>query len=1034
MATGTGFDYRTDEGTQADNRANPAINRGLYNQENAAGSAAGESADTDNGTATRNIDNANGQEKSGGGYKVNVTTPGEGNNGKKAKEPTTFGAEVKKKGPLGLILGSLGIGGFAGTVMLAPGIALVHIKEVIVNKLDKVSSMLETRSNKILKNRMFSTNATCTIKIRCRFSGLTERQMQRLRIQGAELVDANGKPVEKNVLGRYSGGKTLILPDKTPVEAKDFMKTVGENKDLRDLSRSVFAPRWMSFNDKISKAIRAQDKLVTNATWGEGDEKTANQNVAKATAGESYTAEAQAPSTQDQYTTDSNGNQVKKEANQVNLDLGDLTTDVNKEATKDANIAQTGNFNELTDLPTEVSGAAMMPETPGSVSLGKKIVGFFNPTDLLVGLCGTYKIANAIDIAARTVALLSAMRLASQFLSTADKIKAGDGTSGEAEAAMNMMEKPDRYGDAFGDSVTYQYSTYGTIPDKQLTSTALGTGVVVVLAAAIHWVNKHIGKEIIKNGCNFLSNPLTQGALALTSFIPGGGEIVGAIKTAISTSAKAIADKTIQDTIKSLVKAAAQKVTSNVTKDALKSAAKTATKEFLKVAASAGGIFLASYLTERYAIPYLGRVLSNTLFPTDGVNTIDTMGNGTDAIFQSTAQARGAAPLTPTQASAYNAFNDASTATYIADMRSESNPLDLYNPYSASNSLASTFYTFTSQIKNSGLLAAPAAIFSSLHLGSLFGGQTALAASEGVYPDCQQDDFISSTGLATSPYCNIMMGSNDLGMLQNEDPDELTQWMIGQHQIDGNGDPIPKSDYETFKAECPVTDRQFLDIGDPEKQINPDCYNLSKVNSDNWKHFYIYTVDLSVTDAMDNDQASTSSTPSNAGPVYIAAGNIPASGMVVGASVFGGTLTNGQWVQNLADNGGNDLGDHGNSMTGVPAFAELANGKALGGVPDGTRLEISYNGKSVIAVKEDIGAGGPDVNGHTRAIDLWWQTANLLGLQDGTASVTIHAVDPATPLSTVASTGNPNLKNISFSLGQILSDYRPFMSYARGAY
>lgn len=1031
----TGLDFRTDEGTQADDRLNPAINRKLYNQEEAAGQAAEHTSDTDNGTATRNIDSAKDQERTGG-WKSNVSDPSENNQsadgnggGKKAKAPIKL---FKQKGPLGLILGLLGGGGILGTALAAPSAAVIAIKEAVVNKLDSMSASIEARGDEITKNRMFSTNATCTVKIRCRFSGLNEKQMQRLRVQGAELLDVNGKPVEKNFLGHYTGGKTLILPDKTSVTADNYLKTLGSNKDLRDLSRIVFPSRWMSFNGAAAKSVRALRKLITNPSWGE-DDKSARQDVAKATAGDSYTAQSQPPSASDQYTTDSNGNQVPKNPNQTTLPMGDVADAANKVAEADQATAFAGD--PLPDLPSDPAGAAIMPESAASVSIGKKIVGFLNPTDILVGLCGTYKLANTMVDVTRIAVLAEDMRLASQFLSTADKIKAGDGTSGEAQGAMDMMEAPDQYGDAFGDSVGYQYTTYGTVPDKPLTSSALGNGVIQVLAAVIHWLNHAIGKTTIKDGCNFLTNPFVQGALALTSFIPGGGQIVGAIKTAISTAAKAAAEQTIKEMVANLVKAAAEKVAANITKNALKNAAKVATKEFLKVAAGAGGIFLASYLTERYAIPYLGRVLAGVLVPANGVEAMDTVANGFDAINQETAQTSGFAPLQPSQVSAFNEFNDKSNATYIADMRSESNPFDLNNPYSAGNSLASTFYTFASKVKNSSLLSAPAAILSSLNLGSFFGGNTALADSPGVYQNCQQDDFISSTGLATTPFCNIMMGPNDIGMLENEDPDQLTQWMISNNQIDGNGTPIPNSDYATFQSECPVVDKQFMDVGDPDKQISPDCYNLSKVNSDNWKHFYIYDIDLGITDDMDNDQASTSSDQtSSTAPSYIAVGNIPASGTTVGASVFGGTLSNGQWVQNLADNGGNDLGDHGNHMTGTPAFAELQMGKALGGIPDGTRLEISYNGKSIIAEKADIGAGGADVNGHTRAIDLWWQTANLLGVTDGTAVVTIHAVDPGTPLSQVATTGNSSLKNIGFSLGQVLTDYRPFMSYARGAF
>ena len=62
-------------------------------------------------------------------------------------------------------------------------------------------------------------------------------------------------------------------------------------------------------------------------------------------------------------------------------------------------------------------------------------------------------------------------------------------------------------------------------------------------------------------------------------------------------------------------------------------------------------------------------------------------------------------------------------------------------------------------------------------------------------------------------------------------------------------------------------------------------------------------------------------------------------------------------------------------------YAELSNDpkkkdfKALGGLPNGHRLKITYKGKSVIATKGDVGAGGPRLP----KIDLHITLANALG-------------------------------------------------------
>lgn len=63
-------------------------------------------------------------------------------------------------------------------------------------------------------------------------------------------------------------------------------------------------------------------------------------------------------------------------------------------------------------------------------------------------------------------------------------------------------------------------------------------------------------------------------------------------------------------------------------------------------------------------------------------------------------------------------------------------------------------------------------------------------------------------------------------------------------------------------------------------------------------------------------------------------------------------------------------------LPGLQAYAELENGTALGNLPYKHQLEISRAGRSTIASKLDIGAGGP----LNPKIDLWRDTAEKLGL------------------------------------------------------
>jgi hypothetical protein len=403
---------------------------------------------------------------------------------------------------------------------------------------------------------------------------------------------------------------------------------------------------------------------------------------------------------------------------------------------------------------------------------------------------------------------------------------------------------------------------------------------------------------------------------------------------------------------------------------------------------------------------------------------MDTMAGGFDATNQVTAQQAGMVPLTKDQASAFNDFNSSYRSTYVADMRAQSNPFDVYNPYSQGNALATSFYSFTSKLSQSSLLTAPATILSSLNLGNLF-SSTANADSLSF----GDDSYLNGQRLATSPFNTVVMGYNDLSMLQNTDPDTgVTQWMLDNKQIDNDGNAIEGSHWADFQEKC-LNDKIIADPDVLEGALDPDCTDPGKNNTTERKMFHLYSIDDQSTGAMDVEDASAAT--DTTATKYIAVGSIPEAGLVVGASVFGGKQQSGKWVENLADNGGNDLGDHGNHLTGTPAFAELDMGKALGGIPDGTRVEIDYKGKKVIAVKDDIGAGGANVDGHKRAVDLWWQTANALGFNDGTGVITIHAVDPGTELTPIASIGTTS-RNIGFSLGNLLGSYNIFSPLIKG--
>ncbi len=131
---------------------------------------------------------------------------------------------------------------------------------------------------------------------------------------------------------------------------------------------------------------------------------------------------------------------------------------------------------------------------------------------------------------------------------------------------------------------------------------------------------------------------------------------------------------------------------------------------------------------------------------------------------------------------------------------------------------------------------------------------------------------------------------------------------------------------------------------------------------------------------------------------YKKVGNIPKEGRSAKATVYG---TNGQkgsdgkYIEYLGGIEGGPLDERGRKLKGHPALAEMSSNTALGSLPYGAKVEVSYKGKSIIAEVVDNGpASASD-------IDVWRETADLLKLPYGNTKVKIRGVADSTPLTPV---------------------------------
>lgn len=151
-------------------------------------------------------------------------------------------------------------------------------------------------------------------------------------------------------------------------------------------------------------------------------------------------------------------------------------------------------------------------------------------------------------------------------------------------------------------------------------------------------------------------------------------------------------------------------------------------------------------------------------------------------------------------------------------------------------------------------------------------------------------------------------------------------------------------------------------------------------------------------------------------------GEISSDAIEVGASIYGG-----KWDGKNATRDAGD--DNGNSATGPlagrAAIAELSDPKGgqfnaianlfnlpqdqrdeYGGFKLKSKFRISYKGRTIVVEKADRGGGGGDVQGKTRAVDLWYEAAALLDFREGLGVLKIERVPENTQTTPV---GNPVL-------------------------
>lgn len=203
----------------------------------------------------------------------------------KKKSPVTFKSLLKKRGPIAVIAGILGLGGGILGIFLSPATMLQNIMENFTWKNDSASVVKETRMKKII-NRIFGSGDDAGIcnnkKIKCKTGRLSNKALKKFKKSGLIPVDADGK--EMDIKGRGypeknpTHWKVEELNDGKPIESSKLKDELLKKENRKIASKvygrtGLFKMRFRAWTGKHISKLYDKFNLKRNSAISKIDKK-----------------------------------------------------------------------------------------------------------------------------------------------------------------------------------------------------------------------------------------------------------------------------------------------------------------------------------------------------------------------------------------------------------------------------------------------------------------------------------------------------------------------------------------------------------------------------------------------------------------------------------------------------------------------------------------------------------------------------------------------------------------------------------------
>jgi murein DD-endopeptidase MepM/ murein hydrolase activator NlpD len=706
-------------------------------------------------------------------------------------------------------------GGGAMTIFSSPMLAIVQLKEVLTQDLNDQLKSFDNRSAKMMRAKLkTATNGSCgAVKIACKFATMTDAQVKQFEKSGIKvnrdppkgLLKKRGQVTSMEFTNPNGGEKvTIDSPER-------FADLSLNDMDFRAAMSKSYNPLFASLTDSVAKAkyrfFKTGPSPKLTGSTDEEMNKQANEAIANG-------VEDPAVNTIHE--------QVDKDGNKTGTYVDDKGNPV---APEEVNAA-----NETSKITAE---AEKVGTTNVISSLGKGIA----ITGAADNACTTVGALRKTGQLAKGTMTAQAVRMAvTEVLEPADQIKAGEGTPElanhigdkinniggpiepetipdesklyDANTAVNPPEtpNPNRLKNAF-DGAGLRVSLYGDV-SKLSTREArfsLGGGFVGTMAKINQLLAKIINggnpdPRAIARKCKLIQNNLVRGASGALGIAAGIGSF--GLTTALG------------------------------------------------VAASLGVSMALPWVLSHIADIGAGHVFQNLW----GMDFGDGGFVGSSGLFGAMAMQRGMKPLSSEEAVAYTNENKQVNDEYAAVERykAQSTPFDVNNQFSFLGSLSRTVAPFVRSSNTS--VGTMAFSIANLVPASLSLATQTTKADNTIQRFQQCDDpMYRELNIGADIFCNVRYGLSDKDM--SLDPIENANWMAQTGNIDPESETGDAKDngqdwnYEKFLKECVNRKEGWGEEQDENEGDGSNC--LSPENEPLNMHFRIYTMDKSVSDAMD---------------------------------------------------------------------------------------------------------------------------------------------------------------------------------------